>query len=485
MALEEISGRALETGNRKNQELEKIFRPASVAVVGVSPKELNMNRFFLQSLREMGFEGRLYALNLKGEPVQGFPTYKRLVDIPEPVDHVIIAVPAASVWAVLQDAAAKKVRSVAIFSSGFSESGSPAGRRLEERIRHWVKEQPLRLIGPNCMGIYCPESRLTFRPDFPKEPGSIGYVSQSGGMSISGVLLAGSRGLRFSKVVSYGNEADLSSPELLDFLNEDQATRLVWLYIEGTRLGRELLGSMARLACRKPLLVLKGGHTSTGSRAAQSHTGSMAGAWDIWRGLIRQVGALEVGDLEEMVGGSQCLQWLGRPSARRLALICVSGGLSVNYTDQAVTAGFQVPALSGELLERLRGILDLPGTSLGNPLDLAAGFFRWPLFPKIFKTLDESKEVDVLVLVLALEYFHIPEHRFPGITLETVRTCVEASRSLSCPLVVVMPHSHAQSNRKALEDMIIGAKIPLFQDMSRCLKAMDLWMRYHQKTPWP
>lgn len=268
-------------------ELARIFKPVSVAVVGVSPKELNVNRFFLQSLRDMGFDGKLYALNLRGKPVEGVPTYKRLVDIPEPVDHLIVAVPADSVWEVLQDASAKKVKSVAVFTSGFSETGNPTGMELEERIRQWIKRQPLRLIGPNCMGIYCPESRLSFRPDFPKEPGSIGYVSQSGGMSVSGVLLGGSRGLRFSKVVSYGNEADLSSWELLDFLAEDPATNLVWLYIEGTRFGRELFRAMANLTSRKPLLVLKGGHTSMGKRAAHSHTGSMAGSQDVWKGMLR------------------------------------------------------------------------------------------------------------------------------------------------------------------------------------------------------
>lgn len=449
--------------------------------MGVSPKELNANWFFLQSLREMGFQGQLYALNLKGEPVGGVPTYRRLVDIPEPVDHVIVAVPAASVWEVLQDAAAKQVRSVAVFTSGFSESGNPAGRDLEERIRTWVKEKPFRLIGPNCMGIYCPESRLSFRPGFPKEPGSIGYVSQSGGMSISGVLLAGARGLRFSKVVSYGNEADLSSAELLEFLAGDRATSVVWLYIEGTRLGRELFRAMSKVASQKPLLVLKGGNTSTGTRAVRSHTGSMAGSGDTWKGMLRQVGALEVEDLEDMVGVTQCLQWLSRPTGRRLALICVSGGLSVNYTDQAVTRGFQVPALSQGLLERLREIVDLPGTSLENPLDLAAGFFRWHLFPQIFEALDDSGEVDVLFLVLALEYFHIPEVRFPGVTLQTVRTCVEGAKNLKHPLVMVMPHARGEGHRKALEDMITQARIPLFQDMMRSLRAVDLWVRSHEK----
>lgn len=460
------------------QDLERIFKPASVAVVGVSPRELNVNRFFLQSLLEMGYQGDLYAVNLRGEPVDGIPTYKRLLEIPRPLEHVIVAVPASSVWQVLQDAAAKGVKSVVVFTSGFAESGDPMGAELEERIRKWVRKQSFRLIGPNCMGIYCPSAGMSFRPDFPREPGAIGYVSQSGGMTISGILLGGSMGLRFSKAVSYGNETDLGSPELLRFLAWDSETQVVWLYIEGTRRGRELACAMREVASRKPLLVLKGGHTSAGGRAVRSHTGSMSGSWEIWDGLIRQVGARAVRNLEELVGVTQCLQWLGAPSGRRLALLCVSGGLSVNYTDQAIKAGFQVPSLSSALKKRLREILDLPGTSLDNPLDLAAGFFQWPLFPQIFNALDESGEVDLIVLVLALEYFHIPERRFPGITIKTARTCVEAAKSIKHPVVVVRPHGRGEAHWEEVEKTILEARLPLFSTMTSALDALGVWTSF-------
>jgi acyl-CoA synthetase (NDP forming) len=455
--------------------LDVIFSPRSVAVVGVSPKEMNVNRFFLESLVEMGFPGRLFALNLRGEKVDDFPTYKRLTEIPDRVDHVIVAVPASSVWDVLQDAARKEVQSVTVFTSGFSESGDPEGALLEERIRGWIRAQPFRLIGPNCMGVYCPSRGLSFRPDFPKEPGPIGYVSQSGGMTISGILFGASRGLRFSKAVSYGNEADVSSVELLKHLSRDESTGLVWLYVEGTRSGKDLREAMEEVARRKPLLVLKGGKTSTGVRAARSHTGSMAGSSDVWRGLLRQVGAIEVDDLEDLVGTTQCILWSRRPRGRRIALVCVSGGLSVNYTDKAVKAGFEVPRLSGSLIKKLRGVLDLPGTSMENPLDLAAGFFRYPLFPEIFKLLDSSGEIDLVLLILALEYFHIPEHRLPGITMATVRTCVGALKGLVTPSIVVMPHGLGGPGRTEIERMFLEAEIPVFQTVERALRAMSLW----------
>lgn len=459
------------------EELEVIFRPKSVAVVGVSPRELNVNRFFLESLLKMQFPGKVFAVNIKGEPVDEFPTYKRLTDIPDTVDHVIVAVPAKSVWDVIQDAAKKGVRSVSIFTSGFAESGDPKGIELEERLRSWVRTQPLRLIGPNCMGIYCPKSGISFRPDFPTEAGTIGYVSQSGGMTISGVLLGASRGLRYSKAVSYGNEVDVSSWELLEYLAYDPETEVVWLYIEGCREVSRLTQAMKKVTEKKPLLVLKGGHTPSGGRAARSHTGSMAGSWEIWRGYLNQVGALEVEDLEGLVDTTQCIQWLPRPKGRRIALLCVSGGLSVNYTDQATKAGFQVPAFSPSVVRRLREVLDLPGTSVENPVDMAAGFFRWPLFPKIFEALEDSREVDLIVLVLALEYFHIPEHRIPGITMETAKTCLRGILELELPAVVVIPHRMDWEKVQQIEKMFLEAKVPVFPSMARAIRALELFCR--------
>lgn len=470
-----MEGKVEVEGSSSKFPVDVIFSPRSVAVVGVSPKELNMNRFFLESLVKMGFPGKLFALNLRREKVDNFPTYKRLTEIPDPVDHVIVAVPAPSVWDVLQDAARKMVRSITVFTSGFGESGDPRGASLEEKIRQWVKSQPLRLIGPNCMGVYCPSKGLSFRPDFPKEPGPIGYISQSGGMTISGILFGASRGLRFSKAVSYGNEADVTSVELLEYFCGDPSTELVWLYVEGTRFGPQLRKAMEEVAEKKPLLVLKGGKTSTGGRAARSHTGSMAGSSDVWSGLIRQVGAIEVDDLEDLVGTTQCALWLRRAKGRRIALVCVSGGLSVNYTDKAVKAGFEVPRLSSFLVNSLRRVLDLPGTSMENPLDLAAGFFRYPLFPELFKLLDSSGEIDLLALVLALEYFHIPEHRLPGITMATARSCLAALRELQTPSFVVMPHGLGGHQRSEIERMFLEAKIPVFQSMEAALRAISLW----------
>jgi acyl-CoA synthetase (NDP forming) len=435
----------------------------------------------LESLQALGFSGMLFAVNARGEAVGEWPGFRRVSEIPHEVDHVIVAIPAGAILEVLEDCARKGVRSVTVFSSGFGETGESRGRALEQEVRRWLRGRALRLIGPNCMGIYCPESGLGFRPDFPKEPGPIGFVSQSGGMTITGVLMAAARGLRFSKVISYGNEADVNSVELLDYLAQDPKTRLIWAYLEGAPHGRALVRAMEAAARTKPLLVLKGGKTESGGRAAASHTGSMAGAPQIWEGVIRKAGGLSVRTLEQMVDTSLALLWLPPCRGRRAGMVCVSGGLSVNYTDLAVQSGFEVPRLSPRLVARLREVMDLPGTSLNNPLDLAAGYFQYPAYGQLFRTLGESGEMDFIILILALEYFYLPESRYPGISRALVQAFLEAGRDCKLPFCVVMPQVQEDPRQKEFEKKFAAARIPVFPSMERALEALRGWMKWWER----
>jgi acyl-CoA synthetase (NDP forming) len=475
-----MEGIAVRLERGGSDSIERLFRPSSVAVVGVSNRPNNLNRFFLDSLRALGFSGSVYVVNARAEDVDGFPAYARLSDIPGPVDHVIVAVPAAAVPAVLEDCRTKQVDSVTVFSSGFAEATDGVGWELEQWLRDWIQNQPFRVIGPNCMGIYRPGVGLGFRPDFPKEPGTVAFVSQSGGMSISGVLMAAHRGMRFSKVVSYGNEVDLSSVELLQYLSEDHESQQVWLYIEGSRAGSQLTAAMKKVAAKKPLLVLKGGMTESGSRAAASHTGSMAGAADVWQAVLRQAAAVEVYSLEEMIDAGLALQWLPGGAGSRLGIISVSGGLSVNYTDLAVRAGFQVPPLSRSLVERLRDLIDMPGTSLANPLDLAAGYFFFPNYPQIFAELGRCGELDLLILIVALEYLILPERLIANIADVLLGMFIQAGRSLCVPMVAVIPRVEDDARRRTFEAAFIQAKIPVYPTMERALRALGHRRRYRQ-----
>jgi len=462
--------------------LDWLFHPRSIAVVGVSDRKPHIKELFLNSQRNMGFAGQLYAVSNRKDAVSDYPTYTRVSDIPGPVDHVILAVPAAQVREVLEDCAAKGVHSIHAFTSGFAESDDPEGQVRQEEMKVWLKTQDFRFIGPNCMGLYCPDTGLAFRPDLIQEPGNISYASQSGGMTITGIFMAGAKGLRFSKAVSYGNEIDLSCAEILRYYAHDPDTELAWVYIEGTEDGSALLDAMKETVYEKPLLVLKGGSTESGGRAAASHTGAMAGASHVWRSAIRQTGAILVESLEELVDSTMAMSWLPAGTGNRLGLACISGGLSVNYTDQAIRARFEVPAMSPEMVAELKTRIDIPGTSVNNPLDLAAGFFKFEEYPNMFGAIDESGEIDAMVMVLALEYMPVHEsqskftdmHKLIGGLFKACR------KRMKRPFLIVMPPVLHEEMRHKFELEFLKARIPTYPSMSRALVALNNWRRYWQ-----
>jgi len=246
------------------------------------------------------------------------------------------------------------------FPPGSGESGDPEGIRLQDRIMQLAQQNAIRVIGPNCMGIYCPETGLNFRADLPYAPGSVAMVSQSGGMAIRTIFHGVEKGLGFSKVVSYGNEVDLQSWEFIDYLAKDKATRLILLYIEGTRNGQSLFHALKRAAKEKPVVVLKGGLCHEGIRAASSHTGSMAGNNILWDAMLRQARTHIVKDISDLVDTAMTFYYLKRPAGKRIALICISGGLVVNYTDLAVLHGFEIPAFDTDTRSALHGIIHDP-----------------------------------------------------------------------------------------------------------------------------
>ena len=466
------------------QELDQIFHPRSIAVIGASNRPGNAAGMFLLAHRVLGFKGSVYAVAPTGDELPDFPTYRNLNDIPGPVDYVIIAVPAMYLPEVISDCARKNVRSAVIFTSGFSETGEPAGLELEEMIRKKARETGMRLIGPNCMGIYYPHGGLSFRPDLPpgEGPGEVSYLSQSGGMAFGAIFLGNRFGLKYHKVVSYGNEADLCSPELLDYFTEDPETKIILAYLEGTRDGRALARALIRAGAKKPVVVLKGGLSETGVRAAASHTGAMGGAQATWEAVFRQAGAIQVDNLDEMVGIAQVLRRLPKFTGRKMIIVSISGGLSVNFTDRAEFWGFEVPELSPETNGRLRLSFNLPGTSVKTPIDMAAAFMMFPIYPEVFQTLDEDAGSDLILLVINIEFFTYGERLVPGITESSMNAFLEAIKEVKKPLAVVLPSVINEEKRLVYEQLFVRAGFPVFESVDRALKVLDLARRYHQRN---
>ncbi|UCH87070.1 MAG: CoA-binding protein [Dehalococcoidia bacterium] len=377
--------------------IDYIFHPRSVAIVGPSPQLglAGMGAAFVLALQDIGFEGGLYPVNPRHENVLGLKCYPSLLDIPGPVDHVIFSVPVRAVLDVVEDCVTKGVKSMHFFTAGFSETGEKEGAELERQMVQRAREAGIRVIGPNCIGLYCPAAKVSFGPGSPKTSGPVAFLSQSGGNAADLLTTASPRGIRFSKIISYGNAADLNECDFLEYLTEDPDTKIIAAYIEGVKDGRRFFRAMRKASARKPVIVLKGGRTESGSRAVFSHTASLAGSQAVFNALVRQVGAVAVDSMEEMVDMLIAFRFIESPPAGRgVGIVGGGGGFSVFAADEVDEAGLTAPALSQRAQEELRRFTPVAGSSVRNPVDTLA-------------VMEPAKLVDTLRIVAAEETVHV------------------------------------------------------------------------------
>jgi acyl-CoA synthetase (NDP forming) len=376
--------------------LEYIFHPRSIAIVGISedlPK-LWIRRIYLDSLVQSKFPGQIYLVNPRGGEMAGFPIYRTLTEIPGPVDHVVVSIPAKYTPALLEECRAKGVKVVHVFSSGYAETGEPDRIELQNKLVEIARQGNMRIIGPNCLGIYYPKGKIGLSPDFPMDAGSIGYLCQSGGNVDFMVRQAVARGLRFSKVVSYGNASDINECDLLDYFAWDPDTKVIAAYIEGISDGRRFVQTLKKASAAKPVVVFKGGYTQGGVRAAASHTGSLAGADAVWNGLLKQAGAIRVYRIEEMVDILVALLRMTPPKGIDTCVLGNGGGASVMATDEVERAGLQMAPMPPGARETIKEFIDLANSMLRNPIDVSPlvsveGFH-------MLRNMGQRKPIDVL-----------------------------------------------------------------------------------------
>jgi acyl-CoA synthetase (NDP forming) len=324
----------------------------------------------LRALLTPGFRGRIYPVNPNAQEILGLRCYPSVSSLPEVVDLAIIVASTSLAAAVVKECAEKGVKAAVLFTAGFDELGTREGRERGAELMAAARGGRLRLVGPNCMGVYVPKSGLGSFPDMPSEQGPIAFVSQSGSLSNRLVWSGAERGLAFSKVVSVGNQADLETSDFLEYLAEDPETEIVAAYVEGAKEGRRLWRAMSAAGRHKKLVVWKVGRTRGGARAANSHTGALAGEAEVWSGMLRQAGAIQVRDLEELLDILVALRYLGRPTGGRMAIVTGPGGPAVSAADACEEAGLALADLAEATRTRLRRVVASAGTSVRNPVDI-------------------------------------------------------------------------------------------------------------------
>ncbi|OGO02602.1 MAG: hypothetical protein A2Y72_04405 [Chloroflexi bacterium RBG_13_53_26] len=493
--------------------LEYIFRPQSIAVVGAStdPMRWFINEFYIEPLLKMGYQGKIYPINPRGGEIVGLPVYRRLRDVPGPVDHVISCIPARETPQVLDECAEVGARIFQLYTAGFAETGEPEGVELQRRLLEIARRHNIRILGPNCMGIYCPSTKVSFCINYPLEGGPVGLIAQSGSNATYIIRSAVVRGLRFSKAVSYGNACDINECDLLDYLADDPETKVIAAYIEGTADGERLRKVLARAASLKPIVVYKGGYTSGGARAASSHTGALAGSDAAWDGLLKQVGAIKVHSVDEMVDMLVALLRMVPPRGFNACAVGNGGGASLLATDEMERVGFRLPPIPPDIRECFKGLVPLAGSMLRNPidaaplmgieqvrlLDRAGDLSRWEealqemRFPRgdkgmgdFMAALEDWPELDFLIL-------HYSIDSLPGIIREwAIATgagpMIMAGKGRRLPAATVIHFiANEDSWRPSLktQQLCIEAGFPLFLSMRGAARAIRRLIDFDRTHP--
>jgi acetyl coenzyme A synthetase (ADP forming)-like protein len=384
-----------------NTSLEKLFNPASVAIVGATPKEGKVGRAILENFINR-FRGRIYPVNPSYSEVLGLKCYKSISELPETPDLVVIAIPAPGVPAVLREAAARGVSAAIVISGGFRETGTPEGERLERELEEISRTYGIRIVGPNCIGIYDNWSGVdTYFVSKMKRPprGYVGFISQSGAFAAALMDWMAYHNLGVSRAISYGNKVDVDDVDLLDYLGEDDKTRVILIYIEGLKpgRGRKFIEVAKKVVKKKPILVYKAGKTSRGGLAAASHTAAMAGEYGVYRAAFKQAGVIEVESFDEMMDAVRI--FLHQPSMRgnRVYILTDAGGIGVMLTDALTSVGLEVPRTPSDLKEELKRILP-PHCIVENPIDLT-GDTDDERYIRVLDVLVEKPYVDAIVVV--------------------------------------------------------------------------------------
>lgn len=484
----------------KNDEyeiLDRIVHPQSVALVGASHNPGKFGWLYLKVLKDIGFSGRLYPINDHVDEIIGFKTYPSLSNLPEVPDLMVVTVPARFVVDYLEQALSLGVPGAVVMSSGFAELDDE-GRAMQQHIAE-IAARGMRIIGPNCFGIYSPKAGISLIPGagFSRESGPVGFFAQSGGMTADLGQMAMSRGIRFSAMISYGNAVDVDEITLLDYFASDPTTRFIASYIEGVKDGRRFFEHVNDVAKKKPVVIWKAGMTEAGHRAAQSHTGSMGGSRAIWESFFSQTGVIPVRGLEEMLDVLMMLSYVYPRGGRNIAIVGGGGGLAVEASDLAELSGLGLPQFPTDVAQQIAALLQGAGSAPTNPVDAGNPVVHPSVLVKIMKMAAALPQIDTLIVVQFLFHIYVLFRRMsdrkdiPLSTFATYPALAEGIRELcnefGKPVIGVFPETATSESPEEVElelewrkarHALLNAGAPVYPSMERALAALSKMARY-------
>ncbi len=474
-------------------DLEAFFNPRSVAVVGATKKINKAGHVifenFAENKRRSVFKGQVFAVNPNEDSILGFPCYPSITKVPGPLDLVVIVVPAEIVPDIMEDAASKKVKAAVIISSGFGEIGN---YDLERQVVTIAKKACMRVLGPNCLGVYdgrtgvdmlfLPETKVLSTGDeviaTPRPiPGEIAIVTQSGAFGAASLDYLTGRQIGVSKFVSFGNKSDVNEAEMLNYLLHDEETRAILLYVEDIRSGREFIKQAQKVAEKKPIVAIKSGRTEAGARAAASHTGALAGSDKIYDAAFEQAGIVRAQDMEEFFDDGKALAMQPPARGKNVGIITDAGGPGIMAVDECILKGLRVNRFSEETIakfEKLKEEGKLPrfATNL-NPVDIT-GSATSEMFQLATLILFEDSEVHGIIL-LGL-------HHTPGLQEDYIDMVAELANRHDKPIVTcdIGETEMALHTRSRFDRLGIPAYSSP-EDAARAMSALAKYGQYLEK----
>ena len=451
------------------EDLEHIFHPRSVSIIGASSREGSFGRLFLSGFIGMGFKN-IYPVHPREKELLGLPAYPSIKDIPCEVDLAILLIPYSEVFRVVQECADKGVKGIVLFTAGFSEK-SPEGKKAEQELAQIARRSGSRIIGPNTNGLYSPAARLLALPGsltaggLTAESGNVSVFAQSGSFNdyLCQVLIG--KNIRFNKVVSCGNECDLSVADYLEYYGKDPETRIIAGYLEGIKDGRRFYSLAGEISRQKPVIVWKGGVTETGARAAMAHTGSLAGSRQVWDAVFKQSGVIKVNSFEEICDCILAFSWLPLPRGRRVAILSGMGGTNVGTSDNCILLGLEIARFTESTRQKLSQLIPSVGTAAANPIDVGVGSLMTPrLYGETLKVISEDENVDMLIAITS------PENPV------SIQSIAEAAADIKKPLAVALFEIPGLVEEQF--SMLLEKHIPSYSEPKRAALALSKMADY-------
>ena len=452
----------------KRADLTPMMKPRSVAIIGASRDPHKVGNVILQNYISAGYPGKLYPVNLNAGEILGLRTYRTVLEIDDSIDLAVIAIPAQAVPMALEQCGKAKVKSAVVVSGGFAEIGET---ELQDKIAGIAKKYGIAMIGPNCLGVMDIRSKVdtlflpTKKISKPKA-GFVSFVSQSGAVGSTVLDVIAGEGFGLSKFISYGNAAYIDEVDILEYLMNDPETKVIILYIEGIKRGKEFVELARKLTKVKPVVVLKAGRTSAGMAAAQSHTASLAGNYAVQEAIFRQFGFTVANDLSELLYYAKIFASEVRPKGNKVGVITNGGGAGVIAADEIGSSRYlQMADYYQATKKSLRRIMPSL-VNIKNPLDLA-GDADSKRYMDAMNALGSDPNVDMLLVIILYQ----TPGADPGVTREVVQKKITLSKPL---LVVSVGTEYTQRQAKLLEE----GGVPVYDSPISAVSSLEALFKY-------